>query len=91
MKLYEALTMVAGTTRGIRLDTSNSFESPEALDYGYDDIVSDDWTVEPVVVSKTITVDDLKAAWESARGGMVSVKRAEDSRLFNNIKVVLFG
>jgi len=97
MKLTEALALVAGTSRGIARtadassDGSYEWESPEDMSFDYSDISYDGWVVEPEVVAKTFTLADLKAAWESARAGMVSVKRAEDSRLFNNLKEVLFG
>lgn len=92
MKLTEALALVAGTTRGISRDVEDyGYELPEDMSFDLSDLSYDGWVVEPEVIAKSFTLAELKQAWETARSGMVSVKRAEDSKLFNNLKAVLFG
>jgi len=96
MKLSEALALVEGTDRGIqRSDSmggaSSGWSDPVDMSFSMSDLSYDGWVVEPEAVVKSFTLADLKVAWENARSGMVSVKRAEDSRLFNNLKVELFG
>jgi hypothetical protein len=95
MKLTEALALVEGTERGIaRLDNTRSlgtWHSPEEMSFEYEDLTYEGWEVEPEVTAKAITIAELKTAWEKARQGMVSVKPAGDSKLFNNLAAALFG